>query len=147
MFFSTFADLLATDDVDAKRLLFEQADAIMVQETHLSVCECEDESCRFRLLGWNCLFSPAVACIDGRRGSGIGGLLSSCAQHHELGVIEGVDCVIVPGRAACCLHSGFSKAGVVPVNVYLHDKIGMAAANLRILFLVAERVRMIGRPY
>eukprot|EP00959_Pyramimonas_sp_CCMP1952_P365224 7648385-Pyramimonas_sp.AAC.1 len=100
-----------------------------------------------RVLGWNCMLSPAVECIDGRRGSGSGGLLCCCAQHHGLGVIEGVECVIVPGQAACCLHSGFSKAGDVLVDVYLHDKIGIAAANLDILFLVAERVRMIGRPY
>eukprot|EP00959_Pyramimonas_sp_CCMP1952_P275461 5757640-Pyramimonas_sp.AAC.1 len=37
--FSTFADLLPTEGVDARRLLFEQAGATMVQETHLIVRE------------------------------------------------------------------------------------------------------------
>eukprot|EP00959_Pyramimonas_sp_CCMP1952_P432436 9055558-Pyramimonas_sp.AAC.1 len=65
--FSTFVDLHASDDADVRKLLLEQSDAILVQETHLCAKECDDESSRMRVAGWNCAFSPAVECIAGRR--------------------------------------------------------------------------------
>lgn len=133
--FSTFIDLQASDSAEAKNLMHVQADAILVQETHLSAKACDEEASRMMGLGWNASFSPATDCIPGRRGTGSGGLLTACSQQYGLGCVEGLESesVIVPGRAAMALHSGFSVAGVLLVNVYLFDKVGMTADNLEIL--------------
>ena len=54
--FSTFVDLQASDDAEARNLMHVQADAVMVQETHLAAKACDEEASRMLGLGWNAFF-------------------------------------------------------------------------------------------